>query len=639
MFLLFIPLNSIAGEDNLKYTLNREDFENAALIRISELFSLIGEWDVYSVEGYTWQGTANAFDSYQQQNWTIIVDGQKMALKMFDLQNLNLIPLSADHIDSIEIFIFPQLVDTEYSDKGLIHIHTRKMPDGLNLHGQFTAGNKTGDPGPYRYTEYWSRNVDRIAADHSYGLAYSGNRGYLSGGYYTQVYYPTDSRIADRNRDIYPYENPRIITNSFFVQTAAPQIISQPQMSILHTKLEDFYFFKPFGREIPVTNNFTSIQINGKIVLKRSFDIGYKLRLTSNNLAKRKNRYNLDFDWKQQNIYANIDTRFVLNQQKINLGLAVDRTKIETRYNLTTNIINSIILYGSTAFKSDVWHGFKLNGAIDIDKEDIGYQLSGSAKWHLSEQQNLLNILSYSRTKVRSENSLWYWSEKGYDFVKDYGLGYSIDGKLKAGEQWSIDLIWQWYSTDITSINAGISYRSFINKNLELQPFQYNADDKTVASPVYIKTGQAGQGGLAFFKFRSDFFNSLSHSFYYRYSTYLDGSDVFTDIWESISKHRFMYQLIFKPVNTFSIWVMFNYRSSVFWSDYAAINNQSDGTYSAKLSDVFITDIAVNKWFWQKQIKVNFVLRNIFDQKDISYPIGSLQNLRFYAQAELFFNF
>ena len=74
-------------------------------------------------------------------------------------------------------------------------------------------------------------------------------------------------------------------------------------------------------------------------------------------------------------------------------------------------------------------------------------------------------------------------------------------------------------------------------------------------------------------------------------------------------------------------------------SDYAAINDQSGGIYSAHLAEVFLADIAVNKWLWKKQIKLNFILRNIFNETDISYPIGSSQNFRFYAQAEFFFNF
>lgn len=628
-----------ASEEQLKYTLYRDDFEHAALIRIPEIFSLIGEWDVYSVEGYTWQGAANGFDTYQQQNWIFMVNGQKLALKIFDIPNVNLLPFSTDQIDSIEVFVYPQLVGDEYSDKGLIHIHTRRIKEGVTIQGQFTGGNKTGDPGPYRYTEYWSKNVDRIAADESYRLGYRGKYGYLGGEYYTQVYYPTDPRTADRNRDIYPYENPRILTNSFFIQSAVSQFISEPQIDIVYTQLEDFYFFKPLGREIPVNNYFTSVQISGRVNLKNTFDMGYKLRYTSNALEKRKNNYDLDFDWKQQNMYANIHTQFFWARQMINLGFALEQTRIETHYSLTRNVINSVKIYGSVAPKSDVRGFFKLNGAIDIDEEDIGYQISGSGKWHISKQQNLQSILSYSRIKVRTENSLWYWSEKGYNFVNENGPGYSLDGNLKAGKQWSMDLIWQWHKTGFPSLNTGISYRSFLNKNWEIQPFQYNVDHKTVEAPVYIKTSQTGGVGSAFFRLKSDLLDVLSHNFYYRYSAGIGDSDVFTQIWKSVPKHRFMYQIRFKPVESFSIWMMLHYRSSVYWSDYAAINDQSGGIYSAHLSEMFLADIAVNKWLWKKQIKLNFILRNIFNEADISYPIGSSQNLRFYAQAEFFFNF
>ena len=49
--------------------------------------------------------------------------------------------------------------DYEYPDYGLINIHTKSKSQGTVLTFSQSAGNETGDPGPYAYTKYKSPNV------------------------------------------------------------------------------------------------------------------------------------------------------------------------------------------------------------------------------------------------------------------------------------------------------------------------------------------------------------------------------------------------------------------------------------------------------------------------------------------------
>jgi len=81
--------------------------QHVGLIRLSDIFTLVDEWDYFSVEGYTWQGISNSFDVYNQQNWIIMVDGHRMDLKLFDISNINLLPISTNQIDSVEVYVLP----------------------------------------------------------------------------------------------------------------------------------------------------------------------------------------------------------------------------------------------------------------------------------------------------------------------------------------------------------------------------------------------------------------------------------------------------------------------------------------------------------------------------------------------------
>ena len=191
----------------------------------------------------------------------------------------------------------------------------------------------------------------------------------------------------------------------------------------------------------------------------------------------------------------------------------------------------------------------------------------------------------------------------------------------------------------VSNNGGGLSFRRFLAKNWEIQDLNYDPESKTVSGPVKIKTNTSCSRGRLFIKLDYNHLKSVSHHLYYQYSTSLGSSSFIQDLWETIPAHCLIYRIRYMPVESFSIWSMFKYQSSVFWNDYKNVDEQSSGKYSAHLSEVMSLDLAVNKWLWKKQIKVDVVLRNIFNRKNIYFPIGASFDLRFYAQAEIYFNF
>jgi len=642
--LILIPLSlfiqeSAADNNYAKYTLKRETLEHAGLVRLSDIFTLIDEWDFYSVEGFTRQGVSNSFDIYHQQNWVIMVDGHRMDLKLFDMTNINLLPISTDQIDSIEVYILPQQVEDNFSDRGLLHIHTRQIKEGVTLQGQFTAGNEIGDPGPFRYTEFWSENVDRIAADESYWLSYRGDDGYLGAGYYAQVYYPTDPLIVDRNRIIYPYANPVIKTYAYSFRAGLSKLYSKPRIDASYSLIDDFYFFKPLGREIPSKNQFISVGLSGDTDFSEKIIISYKVRYSQNALKKRENAYDLDFDWESERLYANLNCVYKQSMTTFKLGLAADQTRINTDYSMTRNLINEGLVYGSV--RIDQISGSQLNVDTEVrfNDHETGYKIASGYHWKVKNNQQLVTNIAYSQIMTNNENTLWFWSERGYDFLRDHGGDYSIEGRLSPAKQWSMDFSWHRDEDILPSIKVGILYRGFIRKNWEEQLFQYDIDFKTVSGPVTIKTGENGQMAGVYMKLRSVQSSLFEHNFYYRYAAALGRSGLFSRIRNEIPENLFIYRITYIPVKNFSIWAMFKYISSTTWYDFQDIDQQSNGIYSSHLSEILLIDVAVNKWIWKKQIKVDFILRNFLNKKNISYPIGASPDLRFYVQAELYFNF
>jgi len=640
---LFISLFSFcfAGElgSQLKYTFNKDQLTHAGLVRLSDIFFLIDEFDYYSIDGFTWQATPKDYDFYQQQNWILMVNGQTIQTKMFDTVNLNLLPYSPDQIDSIEIFVYPQQIEGEFSDKGIIHLYTRSIKKGLTLQGQFTAGNRTGDPGPYRYTEYWSENIDRIAADESYWLSYADTNAYIGIGHYVQMHYPTDPRMADRLRDIYVESNPYIKSKSFSIRAGLTNILSHPKLEIFQTTMEDLYFFKPAGHEIPTNHNFFFVGLSGGDNISSTVELNYRLFYQNHRLDNRPNSLKYDFDWGMEKIGGNIKSGFYNRINQCDFGIEIIQLRANTGYVLSKRFLLRGKFYGSYHYYGFLNHKPGLAGMFELGDSGQEIKLSVSDQYTVSESSDLTGVLSYSETSTLKENTLWYWSNNGYDFVNDIGSSYEIEGSLIPASQWTFDLTLKRAEKKWPTIEGGLSFRRFLSKNWELQPLTYNPNSKTVSGPVFIKTNASISRSRFFIKFDYRGPITLIHHLYYHYSTSLESSSIVHNLWRSIPEHRINYRIAYTPVDSFSIWSMLQYKSSAFWYDYRHVNKGSKGEYSAQLSDIISLDLAVNKWLWHKQIKVDVIFRNIFNRENIYFPIGASFDLRFYAQAEIYFNF
>ena len=154
--------------------------ENSGLFRIGDILQLSTKIRVSSIDGFSWFSNINGLSSFQRQNWVILLDGQRLGINTFDIVNINMLPINITQIDSVEIFTTPQLYQGIFTDYGLIHIHTKNISKGKSLALFQSAGNETGDPGPYRNTTFNSPNVERIGSGSAMILNLNNNSIFLS---------------------------------------------------------------------------------------------------------------------------------------------------------------------------------------------------------------------------------------------------------------------------------------------------------------------------------------------------------------------------------------------------------------------------------------------------------------------------
>ena len=78
LLILQIQLRTIAEAHELFIT--ADDIHQSGITRLGDIFMLINDWHVNTIDGYTWNVSINDLNLLQHQNWIIMIDGQKVGI-------------------------------------------------------------------------------------------------------------------------------------------------------------------------------------------------------------------------------------------------------------------------------------------------------------------------------------------------------------------------------------------------------------------------------------------------------------------------------------------------------------------------------------------------------------------------------
>jgi len=111
----------------------------------------------------------------------------------------------------------------------------------------------------------------------------------------------------------------------------------------------------------------------------------------------------------------------------------------------------------------------------------------------LNPKHSLIASLSFSQRLYEEDNSLWYWSERGYDLLETYDIDYTILGQINRSQQLSRDLTWKTTAGNNLILEISRSFRSFADLYLESHSFQFNPLGCSFTSPIDIYAGEEGK--------------------------------------------------------------------------------------------------------------------------------------------------
>jgi hypothetical protein len=635
---LFSISSILAQNDSLyiidKQIITSEDIEKSGVTRISDIFSLVNNYNYSTINGYDHSISISGLDSYQHQLWKILLDGQRMDYTIFEDGNINNIPITLSNIDYIEVHTVPQIIEGEFISSGLMHIHSIIPEDGITVKGKIQVGSETGDPGPYRYTGDNTPNVDNQGTNYSVSLGFKKDFFYSILSYKRNAESLTSPAYRERIQSIAPNigDIPRLELSAPSLQAGYITPDTKNEVYITKSEIKDYYFFRPFGREIPLKNKYLHIGATGEFQFQDNYDLSYKIIYSKNNITKVDNVFDFDFDWGYENIYGNVQSNILLKDITLSVGVGINKYNAENE-SLTIN--NSFFLgkiYSLISFNYNEFINQNVGLFLTGNNDKTAYKVYLANEVKINNHNNILIFISYAKSLLEESKNFWYWVDRGYDILDKNNIDYSIQGNLEGGKKLTFDII---YNSEINRnfiLKLNGFYRKLKDVYVEQRDYVYDFTDGSFHSPTEIYTKQNGNtigGGISI---KHNISSKARHTIFYNFTTSISSDALFNAVWQSIPESRLSYNIIYTPFESFSLFGYLNYTTATKWIDYKNIDESSGGLYSSKLNSLFTVKVALLKYFWERRFSINLILTNILDRRNQTHPAGRKSKFAFFLK-------
>ncbi len=621
-------------EDPGRQVITRAEIEAAGLYRLPDLYRLMDGARTFAVDGFTWRADFGHGDPFGAEAWTLLVDGERVEFGLFGEQNLSLVPVAITQVDSVEVWTEPRLVAGTLAHGGVIHIHTAQASQGTAARGGVAIGNEIGDPGPFRYVpELFSRNVDKFGADYDALVSHSGAQSRIQARFKLLRFYATDFASFERNREALG-ANPALRLFAPALRVEADALGGRHALNVLGGGANDLWFFQPFGREIPVRRVWGQVGLHGRVPVSPHMKFGYRVAAAENQLSEWEGAaLRLDPDWTTRTLRAGIDLNHRIESQIAGLGVEVQHTTANQAEGFTLGTLTGHVARTTSRYR----YGAEGALAITDDAQAVSLVLHGRRTW-----DGWTVSARAARTQQLPEQAerFGFWLRRGYrQFARDIGRLLRRNGF----EQREAPVTSMQYraSLDATGqlvpglvLDAGFSVRRADDAYAERQG---RAPDpgpglSYIAEPTFLDAAGKSTTATGRLAIRGTHGRWRGRLFY-------DGLRVLGGNldreWEAVPRHRAGATVTLMPDPGFTLGGTLVYRSASRWLAYEPLGFGNDFLYDGELPAAWLLDASLEKWLWQRRLRMSLLFRNLLNHEERYHPIGAALDLRFYLRVEL----
>jgi hypothetical protein len=301
------PTLPFATQDQV---ISGQEIRDWGLVRIADILKLAPGFSGWSTDGFRQDGVVFAAGPAGSPQWRVAVDGQEVEARFLDGFHSEALPVSTSSIETVRLRP-PGQGPGGLSSSGWILFETTRS-DSLSATATVSVGNEVGDPGPYRYTELATPNVDRdgpsadvqltlpIAITRGSGAPFKLQNGSplrFTVGLRADQAHLTNEAILDRVYVLYDgVRKPRmtLIQPRFGVELQRSNGVHR--VTWTQTTLRDLPFFEAMGSELPVSRHSRSLRVSGSHQTGE-LALSYSASSSRSSLPERANGQDLALDW------------------------------------------------------------------------------------------------------------------------------------------------------------------------------------------------------------------------------------------------------------------------------------------------------------------------------------------------------
>ncbi len=629
---LFAMASAIAspvhGQLGGRDVFHRDELLDLGVYRPADIFELMPSWSSWSIDGFTHRASASGKSNYTQERWALFVDGRRVERSLLGVIDLNMLPVSIQMIDSVEVFNVPTTISGQYVGDGAIHIHTHREVDGFDAGVNVYTGNEINDPGPFLYKDRSLSNIDRVGPDYG-GFLQGGG-----GGFYATVtanyreHHATDSHISHRTRVLHDNNNhsPRKLLYTPSLRVGFNSESSQTDITVSRSTMQDIAFVPSYGAEIPMRQTIHSVSYNG------SYSIGDAAKLMASVVATedfahgRDNFLAWDPNIKSDILRARAALGFTANNVLWSVGAGLDLFRVRP---------------GNYTLISDQYRVYKAYATADLPRPDGTDQVTAEVghvagailpKVALSIRRTHINAsASFSRNSVYESHSLLYWMHMGYDAFSSLSANPSNFDDIKANTVATADLSINLLNDESVKLSAFGGFRYSQNDWATIQDFTFIPGPNRFQGDIRIVPDLGGSHVDIGLRGEHNGEGGFGHFVQGAVRTVTHGGDIFREIMREMPRYNLSYRVRYTALPGFTMAGMFNLHSATEWRSFYSTSREGTPFYGGPVVPTQMKlSLSARKTILDGRVYTSFKIDNVLNRSLQDWPAGEVRDMTFH---------
>jgi hypothetical protein len=649
---MFLGFLNASSNDAFSRVVSREELAQSGILRMSDILSLVELWQTSSLSGYLHQTSVNSLNPYGQELIAVYLDGQEITPDLLNMVNLESIPLDVSAIDSIVFASIPKRMgDGALQSGGTINIYSLRKVANIAL----KLGNETGEPGPYRYTDRLTPNIDTIGPLANIAIVFPISSFYFNSYVNGQLFMFTDQTVHRRNQDLLEGQ-PNV--KRWLINSGRPEMVSAAVLlktgytgtsfqvhGLHHQSYADklMTFFEPLSREIPfdvLRKQSAFSGVFGKI--EDSTKILWSVHENDLAIKERYNRIGFQSDWHFVKTRAHLGVELNGNKARsTQAGLNVvqhqfgflDSVGYEPKQTLTRSIYmnHRKMIFQNTPIMIDI----NLKSENNRYYPSVLIELSRSL---LDGQTEMALALSHTQAPSWEHNSLLDANAGLLEIIEQnlepyhYEYGYEAIRKRTG-----VDVSLEQQVNNSNRIKMGAHYRRDNGLSLNILD-SVNFIQPGRGFDTYAFLGKTSHGSNASFEFAWSYSNqpTLTHHLFLSKRFDINGDDEYHQIYDHVPTLKSEYRFNWSANPRMNVRIAAHYESGSQWNEYRSlegvewVNETQIQSHSPDVPASFTIDASIRKKFLGETLDASLIIRNILDDEKLLHPIGGDEGRTFY---------